>query len=147
MPDATTIAVENGHLAYLKAWLSVPVPRSQNRHRNEFLNALAPFAQDLEHNRVEIVRHYAELDDEGNPKLTDDGRTFVFKDAASATAAQSEYDALLKESVVITFSKPKAVEFARQFLSRMDHEMGYEEGQVYEKIAEALGLEEQAAAS
>jgi DNA-binding transcriptional regulator YhcF (GntR family) len=133
-----SLVIEKGHLVYLRQWFDVPVIKSQNRHRNEFLKMIEPFANELETQRIDILKPYVKLDAEGN--IDNSTGRVEFIEQQSEGLAQKEYQALLKEKVAIAVSKPKAYEFAQDFLKKMEAKFNFVDGLIYDEICEEFGI-------
>lgn len=132
------IQFQKGHLVYLRAWVDVPVIKSQNRHRNEFIGMIQPLCDEIEKERLEILDQYAKKDSDGKV-LMENGQV-AFENAEDSKLAQVAYEELLEEPVNLTVTKPKAVEFAKGFLAKIDRKFGYAEGTAYDEVCDALGI-------
>jgi len=131
---------QKGHLAYLRKWLDTPVNKAQNRHRNEIIKIIQPSCDEIEEQRIDILKQYAILTPEGQIDTASGGVVRFPTDDASK-AAQVAYEALLQEPIKVLFTKPKALDFLREFLQNLNVSFSYIDGQAYDEICSILGME------
>lgn len=144
----TTINFKKKHLWYLNQWLNVPVIKSQNRFRNEFLSMIWPAIEELEAKRIEILTSHAKKDDKGKME-TDAFGNAVFATAMDKKGADDDFNAVLEQSITVDITKPKAVDFVKDYLKKFEkHDergnvigFGFVEGQVYDQVCDILGVD------
>lgn len=137
---STIYKFQKGHLSYMMMWFDAPVSASQNRYRNEFLKMIKPLQEETEEQRIEIVKSHANLDEKGDIK-TDEKGGVDWKTPTSVATAQKEYEAILEEPINLVVTKPRALEFAKTFLSHIQRSFMADDGIAYEEICEILGVE------
>lgn len=135
--EATTLTLKNIHLLDLKRWLDVGLPAGKlNRDRNEFLRSIKQFADDLETNRLEIVKRYAEKGENGEVNTLNP----EFPTPEARQSAEDEFAALVQEPINIPISKPAAFETVKEILRTTERKMGNQEGERFDEVAEAMGI-------
>lgn len=135
--DAPTISIKNVHVLDLKRWLSIGLPAGMlNRHRNEFIRLLQPFADDIETNRLEILKKYVMKDEKGEQDLV----KAEFTSPEDKTKAEKEYDELINEKIIVSITKPAALNTVKQILKTSDTKMGSTEGERFDEVCDALGI-------
>jgi len=132
------IKFQKGHLIYLAQWLDTPVPKSQNRHRNEFLKMISPINAEVEQDRIKMVRGYCKADDEG--KVIMENGQMVFKSDDDMRMAQKEYEEMLAEEVNVVITKPHALDFVKEFLARTNLNFRTADGIAYDEICDILNV-------
>jgi hypothetical protein len=136
MSSDTTITIKNINILDLKRWLSVGLPAGiLNRHRNEFIRILKPFADELENSRLEILKKYVIVED-GKQDL--EKAEFLTPD--DRKKAETEYDELILEAINITITKPAALNTIKQILKTSETKMGTSEGERFDEVCDALGI-------
>lgn len=70
----------------------------QSRHRTKFIKEMSDRLKEVEEQRKELAAEHSHKDDEGNPKMKDDGKKYDIKDAE---AFQHDIDELYDEELVI----------------------------------------------
>lgn len=128
------------HLYYLKRWLDVPVSKSQNRHRNEFVGMIQPSLSSVEDQRLAILDQYAQKDPLTGEMLKTPTGEARFGKETDKVQADVEYNQLLAEPVNITITQPASLEFAKKFIGKLEEKFNYEDGLVYTEICELLGI-------
>lgn len=137
MGSETTITLKNVHILDLKRWLDVPLPPGKmNRNRNEFLNLLKNKAEEIETQRIEIVKMYAKKDKDGNQNLI----TPEFA-TGDDKKAEDDYQEMMKEPLTLIIEKPMALEIARAVLKSTTAKFGFEEGSRFEEVCTAMSVE------
>lgn len=129
---------QKGHMVYLAAWLDVPVPTSQNRHRNEFLKMIKPINEEVEEQRIELTEQLAKKDKDGKIEYVDG--QMQFPSPADAITAQKKYEEILAEPVNVVITKPKALEFAKDFLAKINRQFRADEGMAYDEICDIMEI-------
>lgn len=143
-----TINFKKKHLWYLNQWLNIPVIKSQNRFRNEFLGMIWPSIEALEAQRLDILTNHAKKDEKGKME-TDQFGNAMFATAMDRKGADDDFNKVLEEDVTVDVIKPKALAFVKDYLKKFEkHDergnpvgFGFVEGQIYDQVCDILGVD------
>ena len=145
------LTLKNYHLTYLfdtnpsatqGNWLNTPLHNKQARARNRFLKIISERNQELEDNRMELLKQYCKKDKEGEPvmKKTDNGLQeydFVEEDYEKF---QKEYGEMQIEDFIIDIlpSNKEDIMIVRDILDDLKKPLELRESFVYEEVMTAF---------
>ena len=137
------IQLQNQYLIPLIPFLKeMKLKGERSRARSKFLAlAMEAFAA-LHESELELLREYAVLDADGNPKVTGDGTDgdrFTLRDAAAAREYMAEREKLFTEVAEIeggTYTEHLAL--MRQILADYDEELDGENAALYDALCDAF---------
>lgn len=72
----TAVRLKNYHLPKLVEWLNIPLHGQDARVRNRFLKVISPRYNEVDAERVKLLRDLSEKDEKGEPKTIEGGRAF-----------------------------------------------------------------------
>ncbi|SER00402.1 hypothetical protein SAMN05216232_3933 [Virgibacillus subterraneus] len=112
----------------------------ESRHRSKIINELKGRAQEVTEQEAELIKEHSYLDDEGNPKKTDDGKGYNIKDMDAFVKDTNE---LYSEVFVLeggNFTDP--LKTIKQVLLNSDKEWKGQEAEIYDYLCEQLEQED-----
>ncbi|MDO5722414.1 MAG: DUF1617 family protein [Actinomycetaceae bacterium] len=102
------LAFTNRDLPAVTALLdTLELPPTPSRARTHLLAALAPAIETFSQDEYDLVRLYAQLGEDGSPKVNGDG-TITLQDPGKASEFHTEHTQLLSEEVTVEFTSDKA---------------------------------------
>lgn len=138
MGEPLSVTLKRVNVLDLKRWLDIPLPAGKlNRSRNEFLALIKSQLDDIEVQRLAILKQYAKKDKDGNQSLTAPD----FENEADHKKAEDEYQDMMKEPVTLIIDKPMALEVVRSILGSSTAKFGAEEGARFEEVCQVMGVE------
>ena len=129
------VKIENRYLQQAISLLfDLPLRGKQSRHRTKFIKLLQNRLKEVEEERVQLAKEYAEKDENGNPivennryKITEKYKEEFFK----------EFEALMSEELVIEGENFKeTLEVVRDILLNCDEYFSGEQAFVYDYLCE-----------
>ena len=129
------VKIENRYLQQAISLLfDLPLRGKQSRHRTKFIKLLQNRLKEVEEERVQLAKEYAEKDENGNPivennryKIAEKYKEEFFK----------EFEALMSEELVIEGENFKeTLEVVRDILLNCDEYFSGEQAFVYDYLCE-----------
>jgi len=112
----------------------------QSRHRTKFVKQLNERLQEVAEQEKEVIKENCHLDDEGNPKTINDGKTYDVKDMDALVKDKQE---LLNEEMVIDGGDSQSMLMTiRTVLDECDKEFSGQEAVLYEYLCEQFKVDE-----
>lgn len=136
------LTLKNYQLKLLVSWCDVPLHGKESRARNRFLALCEDHFIDIEKRRIDILKDVAPKDENGNPKLKDDGKTFDL-DESGVEKFKERISSLNSEEFSISPNHDgrKDLKAMKEFVvDRLGdiREFNAFEGQVYDEICTAF---------
>lgn len=144
------LAVKRRHLATLVDWLSLPLHGKEARARNRVVRTFVEAAQQLDEDRLEIIKRFADLDADGNLQVIDEefapGKTrkvYKFKSPKERDAAEVEINEMKDEEFKLDITQANADDIAvarNLILNRVAEQFTFtfDETEVYDTVCAAF---------
>lgn len=119
------VKIKNIHLLGLASWLNeLELSGKETRIRSRFVTKLADRYQENEKFRVEMITKHSKLDEEGNPIIAEDGKSYEFDDK---DALVKELTDLYNEKFTVTLPDDE-FEALKKIVLDTDYVFGPKEG-------------------
>lgn len=144
------LALKRKFLPSVSEWLALPLHGKEARSRNRFVRQLHAGIAQLEEDRLEIIKRYAELGEDGELQVIDEQfapnatrKVYKFKDNDERQKAEKEIDEMKEELFKLDITPANSDDFvvARNLiLDRVgaDFQFTFAETEVYDAACEAF---------
>ncbi len=139
MAKVKALNLQKRLLNHLVFFLDMPLTGSKARSRNRFIRLIAPMAQEVENERVKMLKDLSEKDEKGEPKVEKNQITGAEHYIVS-TENRKKVDEYLDEDYVLDIlpSNEKDVKVAKDLLLNSEMKLNIELGDIYDKLCTAF---------
>jgi len=130
----------------IEMFYTMELKGKKSRHRTKFVQMLGNHYDEVVEQEKELLKENCYLDEDGNPKMSEDGKSFEVKDMKNL---QNEIQLLQSEELVIASPENRTLLLTiREILDECEEEYSNEKATVYAhlcdifKVDEDLGIEE-----
>lgn len=125
------VTIKNSLVLSLASWLNeLNLIGRESRERTRFVNLLAVRYQETEKFRMEILNKYAQKDEEGKNKVSEDGKSILLEDS---NAYVKEVTELMEDEYVIQLDS-KVFNTLKHIVLDTTYTFGPKEGQEEQEI-------------
>lgn len=136
------VAIQNAQIGQAIGLLfRLSLKGKKSRHRTRFVKLLNERLQQVGEEEKELLKQYAELDEDGEPKLAEDGKGYDVIDKKGFIKEQQE---LYEEEMVLEGGDHHGMlKTVKEVLLESDEEFSGEEAMVYDYLCEQFEKSEE----
>lgn len=124
-----------------KMFYNLRLKGRESRHRTRFIKLLDERIQEFSEQEMQLLKEHCHLDEDGNPKKTEDGRYWDVKDIEAYAKDRRE---LYNEEFILEGADiQKTLLVVRDILDNFDEEISGEEAMVYDRLCESFKVDEE----
>ena len=119
----------------------LPLKGKQSRHRTKFIKLLSKHLEEVAEDEQALIKEHSHLDENENPKKTDDGQRWDIKDMDAFVKDRTE---LLKEEFVVDGGNVTGMlKTVKKILEDLDMELSGEQGDIYDYLLDQFEAAEE----
>lgn len=148
--EPRVLALKRKYLPTVSEWLALPMHGKEARSRNRFVRSLHAGIAQLEEDRLEIIKRFADLDANGELQVIDEEfapnatrKVYKFKSAEERQKAEKEIDEMKEELFKLDITPANSDDFVlvrNLILDRVgaEFQFTFSETEVYDAACEAF---------
>lgn len=132
------IHFKKAHISFLFNLLNIPLHGQERRDRDAFLNILIEKGSELDKQRINLVKMYAEKDEKGEPKI-DETKNYVIAEENRRIVDKEYYEIVMEDAIIdVLDSNKNVIRSVKNLLEKTNKPLTFDESKILTEILDGF---------